>query len=142
MAEKARKAGAVEADESKTASFISRIRPTHRRALEIGVLGAVLIIAALFRIMPLKWGTYYTAYDPFLMYRASEYVAKNGYAAWWSWHDTLSWYPMGRDIPHTVYAGSPSPSSSSTSWRTQSASESRSMTRASGFPSSWRASPA
>jgi dolichyl-diphosphooligosaccharide--protein glycosyltransferase len=107
MAEKARKAGAVEADESKTASFISRIRPTHRRALEIGVLGAVLIIAALFRIMPLKWGTYYTAYDPFLMYRASEYVAKNGYAAWWSWHDTLSWYPMGRDIPHTVYAGEP-----------------------------------
>lgn len=107
MADKARKAGAVEADESKTASLISRIRPTHRRALEIGVLGAVLIIAALFRIMPLKWGAYYTAYDPFLMYRASEYVAKNGYAAWWSWHDTLSWYPMGRDIPHTVYAGEP-----------------------------------
>jgi len=107
MAEKARKAGKVESDESEKASLISRMRPTRSRALEIGVLGAVLVVAVLFRIIPLQWGSYYTAYDPFLMYRASEYVAKNGYSAWWGWHDTLSWYPMGRDIPHTVYAGEP-----------------------------------
>ncbi len=57
--------------------------------------------------MPLRWGDYLNEYDPFFWYRISEYIAKNGYAAYFTWHDTLSWYPQGRDIALSSYPGNP-----------------------------------
>ena len=50
---------------------------------------------------------YFTAFDPLFQYRATQYVVENGFASWWTWHDTLSWYPMGRDIADTAYPGIP-----------------------------------
>ncbi len=33
----------------------------------------------------------------------AEYVTKNGYLAWFSWHDNMSWYPQGRDPVTTAF---------------------------------------
>ncbi|MBN2335126.1 hypothetical protein JXL21_06160 [Candidatus Bathyarchaeota archaeon] len=83
------------------------LRVTRQRAIEIGVLTLVVIIAALIRVLPLQYGAYFTAYDPLFQYRATEYVVENGFKSWWTWHDTLSWYPLGRNVANSAYPGVP-----------------------------------
>ncbi|MDH5199599.1 MAG: glycosyltransferase family 39 protein [Candidatus Bathyarchaeota archaeon] len=75
--------------------------------LEASTLGLVLVLAVVFRMIKIRWGPYMDAYDPLFQLRVTEYVVKNGYAAWFTWHDTLSWYPMGRNIAHSSYPGVP-----------------------------------
>ena len=58
----------------------------------------ILLVAASLRIMPLRWGFFLSEFDPYFQYRIADYVAKNGYAAWFRWHDNMSWYPYGRDV--------------------------------------------
>jgi dolichyl-diphosphooligosaccharide--protein glycosyltransferase len=88
---------------------ITSLRPrlSRRKALEISVLGMTLVLAVVFRVIRVRWGAYLDAFDPLFQYRVTEYVVKNGYAAWFNWHDTLSWYPMGRDIFLSSYPGVP-----------------------------------
>lgn len=40
-------------------------------------------------------------FDPYFNYRATKYLYENGYEKYTIWHDTLSWYPIGRDISAT-----------------------------------------
>jgi len=88
---------------------ISRLRPrlARRTILEASILGMVLVIAVVFRVIKIRWGTILDEYDPLFQYRVTEYVVRNGYSAWFSWHDTMSWYPMGRDIFRTSFPGVP-----------------------------------
>ncbi|MCJ7732837.1 glycosyltransferase family 39 protein, partial [Candidatus Bathyarchaeota archaeon] len=94
-------------DKINTQDILSKLRPTRLQAIEISILAAIAIVAALLRILPLQYGSYFTAFDPLFQYRATQYVVENGFASWWTWHDTLSWYPMGRDIAATAYPGIP-----------------------------------
>jgi dolichyl-diphosphooligosaccharide--protein glycosyltransferase len=94
-------------DNINTQDILSKLRPTRLQAIEISILAAIAIVAALLRILPLQYGSYFTAFDPLFQYRATQYVVENGFASWWTWHDTLSWYPMGRDIAATAYPGIP-----------------------------------
>ncbi|MBS7619244.1 hypothetical protein KEJ21_01160 [Candidatus Bathyarchaeota archaeon] len=76
--------------------------------LEVSILGLTVLIGIILRIIPLRYGAYFsTEADTMFMYRVTKYVVDNGYAAWFNWHDTLSWYPWGRDIPATTYPGLP-----------------------------------
>ena len=88
---------------------VSSLRPRldTRTVLEASTLCMALILAVVFRVLKVRWGPYIDAYDPLFQYRVTEYVVKNGYAAWFTWHDTLSWYPMGRDIAHSSFLGVP-----------------------------------
>jgi dolichyl-diphosphooligosaccharide--protein glycosyltransferase len=90
-----------------TDAILSKLRINRFQAIEIAVIAIVAVVAALIRILPLQYGAYLTAFDPLFQFRATEYVVENGYAAWWTWHDDLSWYPMGRDIASTAYPGIP-----------------------------------
>jgi len=67
----------------------------------------ILIVAVTLRELPLRWGGYLTAYDPFFQYRVTEYIIQHGFSSWFHWHDSLSWYPMGRDVPHSSFPGLP-----------------------------------
>jgi len=87
--------------------ILSKLRPTRLQAIEISILAAISIVAAILRILPLQYGAYFTAFDPLFQYRATQYVVDNGFASWWTWHDTLSWYPMGRDVASSAYPGIP-----------------------------------
>ncbi|MEM3506560.1 MAG: STT3 domain-containing protein [Candidatus Bathyarchaeia archaeon] len=65
----------------------------------------IVLIAVLIRLMPLRWGFFLSEFDPYMQYRMVDYIAKNGYISWFNWHDSMSWYPWGRDIPTTTYPG-------------------------------------
>lgn len=88
-------------------AILSKLRVSRLQAIEIAVVAIVAVVAVLIRMLPLQYGAYLTAFDPLFQFRATEYVVENGYAAWWTWHDALSWYPMGRDVPTTAYPGIP-----------------------------------
>ena len=74
----------------KAASTISR-----GGLLEILVLSLMFVVALAVRLLPLRFGFYLSEFDPYLQWRMSEYIVKNGFLAWFSWHDTMSWYPWG-----------------------------------------------
>jgi dolichyl-diphosphooligosaccharide--protein glycosyltransferase len=76
-------------------------------ALEAGLLVIIAIVTILFRVLPYRYGAYLTAFDPLFQFRATEYIAENGFSAWGTWHDLNSWYPMGRDVPSSAYPGVP-----------------------------------
>lgn len=88
---------------------ITSFRPSLSRstALEISILGMVLVLAVIFRIIKVRWGPYMDAFDPLFQYRVTEYVVENGYSAWFNWHDTLSWYPWGRNVARSSFPGVP-----------------------------------
>src|ERR1044071_10025857 len=57
------------------------------------------------RSFPIKYGFYLNEFDPYFDYRATKYIVDNCLDAYWKWHDTLSWYPEGRDVPKTSQSG-------------------------------------
>ena len=81
-----------------------------KEAISILKALAVLMIFTLalgVRLFPFKWGPYLTAYDPYFQYRATKYIIENGFQAWFTWKDEMSWYPYGRDIANSAYPGVP-----------------------------------
>jgi len=78
----------------KSISTISR-----GSVLELTSLALIVIIAFMVRIMPIRWGFYLNEFDPYLQWRMSQYVVDHGFLAWFKWHDTMSWYPYGADMP-------------------------------------------
>ena len=67
--------------------------------IEYVALSLVVIIALAVRIMPIRWGFYLNEFDPYLQWRMAQYVVDHGFLAWFKWHDTMSWYPYGADMP-------------------------------------------
>jgi dolichyl-diphosphooligosaccharide--protein glycosyltransferase len=78
----------------KTASGISR-----GTVLEYIALSLIIVIALFVRMMPIRWGYYLNEFDPYLQWRMAQYTVDHGFLAWFQWHDTMSWYPYGADMP-------------------------------------------
>jgi len=76
-----------------------------RHLLVIGVLGIVFTTAFIMRSYPGKYGFYLNEFDPYFDYRATKYIVDHGLNAYWKWHDTMTWYPEGRNIPGTSQSG-------------------------------------
>jgi dolichyl-diphosphooligosaccharide---protein glycosyltransferase len=76
-----------------------------RYLLILIVLALAFTTAFIMRSYPSKYGFYLHEYDPYFNYRATKYLIDNGFDAYWQWHDTMSWYPEGRDIPSTSQSG-------------------------------------
>src|SRR5918912_1292284 len=82
------------------------IRTSHfefqtRHLLVIAVLSIAFTTAFIMRSYPSKYGFYLNEFDPYFDYRATKYIVDHGLDAYWKWHDTMTWYPEGRDIPGT-----------------------------------------
>jgi len=100
---------------SKIAKFFHRIIPE----VKLRIKGANLLVyvslvlifalAALVRLFPLALYSdmLLKAFDSWFQYRATAYVAENGFLSWFTWHDISSWYPWGRDVARTAYPGLP-----------------------------------
>ena len=71
----------------------------------IAVLALAFTSALIMRFYPVKYGFYLNEFDPYFDYRATKFIIDNGLDAYWKWHDTMSWYPEGRDIPETSQSG-------------------------------------
>jgi dolichyl-diphosphooligosaccharide--protein glycosyltransferase len=67
--------------------------------LEFISIALIVIIAVTVRMMPIRWGFFLNEFDPYLQWRMSQYVVDHGFLAWFKWHDTMSWYPYGADMP-------------------------------------------
>lgn len=44
-------------------------------------------------------------FDPWFNFRAAQYMADNGWSAFFHWYDYMSWSPLGRPIGTTIYPG-------------------------------------
>jgi dolichyl-diphosphooligosaccharide--protein glycosyltransferase len=76
-----------------------------RHMLVIAVLAIAFSTAFIMRSYPIKYGYYLNEFDPYFDYRATKYIIDNGLDAYLKWHDNMSWYPDGRDIPKTSQVG-------------------------------------
>ncbi|MGI0038586.1 MAG: STT3 domain-containing protein, partial [Nitrososphaera sp.] len=76
-----------------------------RHLVLIAVLAMAFSVAMIMRSYPVKYGFYLNEFDPYFDYRAVKFILDNGLDAYWQWHDTMSWYPEGRDIAATSQSG-------------------------------------
>lgn len=76
-----------------------------RHLILIAVLALAFSIAMIMRSYPVKYGFYLNEFDPYFDYRAVQFILDNGLGAYWQWHDTMSWYPEGRNIAETSQSG-------------------------------------
>ena len=51
------------------------------------------------------------AFDPWFQLKVTEYIADNGYAAFFTWYDESTWVPFGRNMATSSYVGVPFTSS-------------------------------
>ena len=78
----------------KAASGVSR-----GTVLEYIALSLIVVIALAVRLMPIRWGYYINEFDPYLQWRMIQFTVDHGFLAWFQWHDSMSWYPYGADMP-------------------------------------------
>jgi dolichyl-diphosphooligosaccharide---protein glycosyltransferase len=69
-----------------------------RHLLIIGILAISFSISAMVRSQAADYGFQLNEFDPFFNYRATQYLLDHGVNAYVHWHDTMSWYPNGRDV--------------------------------------------
>jgi len=79
--------------------------------LVVGVVKALILLGSClwaYRIRLLsvqKYGYLIHEFDPWFNARATKYLAKQGWHAFFHWYDYMSWYPLGRPIGTTIYPG-------------------------------------
>ncbi|HEY7081322.1 MAG TPA: STT3 domain-containing protein, partial [Nitrososphaeraceae archaeon] len=76
-----------------------------KHLLVIGVLALAFVTGFIMRSYPVKYGFYLNEFDPYFDYRATKYIVDHGLGAYWQWHDMMSWYPEGRNVPATSQSG-------------------------------------
>lgn len=52
-----------------------------------------------------SYGLVIHEFDPWFNFRATQYLADNGWTAFFHWFDHRSWYPLGRPVGTTIYPG-------------------------------------
>lgn len=82
-----------------------RFRISHSSMIHISMLAIVLVIAAVVRLLPLRWGMQLSEFDPHIHYRLTKHMVENGFFAWTSWTDTMAWYPYGLSFSNFVFPG-------------------------------------
>ena len=92
-------------DGNKTLLKTGRFHFQLKHLLVIAVLAISFSTAFIIRSYPIKYGYFLNEFDPYFDYRATKYIVDNGLQAYLNWHDTMSWYPEGRDVPATSQTG-------------------------------------
>jgi dolichyl-diphosphooligosaccharide--protein glycosyltransferase len=83
-----------------------------KSALVILALIIIFSAALLMRIFPAKYGFYLNEFDPYFDYYGTNFIVDHfdqkgitGISDYFSWTDTKSWYPEGRDVASTSQVG-------------------------------------
>ena len=72
------------------------------------ILLLIFTTALLLRIEPLfNAQPIVRAFDPWFQLKVTDYVADNGFGAFFTWYDDTTWVPFGRDMAKTSYVGVP-----------------------------------
>jgi dolichyl-diphosphooligosaccharide--protein glycosyltransferase len=96
------KDGAVDA---LTSIGALRFRISHSSLLHISLLLIILVIAATVRLLPLRWGFQLSEFDPHIHYRLTKHMVDNGFFAWTSWTDYMTWSPNGLAVSKSLFPG-------------------------------------
>ncbi len=78
--------------------------------LEIAAMMSILVIAFTIRMLPIRWGTLLSEFDPWMQFRQAEFIVERGWSGfveYFSWIDTERWYPYGQFVSKTFYPGLP-----------------------------------
>jgi len=70
-------------------------------------LSLIILLAFIVRILPLRWGSLLSEFDSFYHYRCTRFLVEEGFSSFFTWHDSKSWYPHGRDVALTTPPGLP-----------------------------------
>jgi dolichyl-diphosphooligosaccharide--protein glycosyltransferase len=77
---------------------------------ELGLLLLILGITFIIRVLPMRWGVTLSEFDPWIQYKEATFIIDRGWAGFaefFQWHDTESWYPWGRNMGRTAFPGIP-----------------------------------
>jgi len=81
-----------------------RIKISHASLLEFSILILILALAFTIRLLPLRWGYNLSEFDPYFQFRITDHIVQNGVLSYATWtNDPMSWWPWGRDVPHTSF---------------------------------------
>ncbi len=73
--------------------------------LHYSILTLSLGLAAIIRLLPLRWGAYISEFDPYFNFNDMRQITANGWQSWYGYTDFKSWYPFGRSPVTTSYPG-------------------------------------
>ncbi|HZY46792.1 MAG TPA: STT3 domain-containing protein, partial [Candidatus Bathyarchaeia archaeon] len=73
--------------------------------LHYSILTLTLVLAALVRLLPLRWGPYISEFDPYFNFNDMRQITANGWQSWFSYVNVNEWYPFGRAPVITSYPG-------------------------------------
>ena len=73
--------------------------------LHYSILSLTLALAAIIRLLPLRWGAYISEFDPYFNFNDMRQVTANGWQSWYAYTDFKAWYPFGRPPVSTSYPG-------------------------------------
>merc|ERR1719482_563138 len=72
----------------------------------LGMVAVSLYMAVRIRLYAvINYGRVIHEFDPWFNYRATEYMAANGWSKFQAWYDDQVWYPLGRHVGSTTYPG-------------------------------------
>jgi dolichyl-diphosphooligosaccharide--protein glycosyltransferase len=73
--------------------------------LHYSILSLTLGLAAIIRLLPLRWGAYISEFDPYFNFNDMRQITANGWQSWFAYTDFKAWYPFGRPPVATSYPG-------------------------------------
>jgi dolichyl-diphosphooligosaccharide---protein glycosyltransferase len=73
--------------------------------LHYSILSLTLALAAIIRLLPLRWGAYISEFDPYFNFNDMRQITANGWQSWYAYTDLKAWFPFGRPPVSTSYPG-------------------------------------
>jgi dolichyl-diphosphooligosaccharide--protein glycosyltransferase len=95
----------MEKEQPKQQIIFTSFKFTRKHMMVIAVLVIAFATAFMLRSLPLQYGFNLNEFDPYFDYRATQFLVDNGIDEYFAWHDTMSWYPEGRDVAATSQNG-------------------------------------
>lgn len=74
--------------------------------MKYGILAMICILAFSIRLFAvLRYESVIHEFDPYFNFRATKFLAHEGFLEFLNWFDDRGWYPLGRTIGGTIYPG-------------------------------------
>src|SRR5690349_98062 len=79
--------------------------------VSVWIAQTVLLVFAVWKAFHIRtyalkeYGYVIHEFDPWFNFRATQYLSKEGWHAFFHWYDHMSWYPLGRPVGTTIYPG-------------------------------------
>ena len=91
---------------AKTKASEKALRDTLLTAVRVVIVTLSLITSFQIRLFAVReYGRIIHEFDPWFNFRATQYLADNGWNRFSTWFDYMSWYPLGRPVGTTIYPG-------------------------------------